>query len=140
MSVKIKEIKRGFFGLVTTSFIPQGKKIFKLEGKVLEVPTQTSIEIGPRQHIEDFHGSFINHSFQPTTEISDGWVVAVKDIYLGEELTFDYNLNETCVQFPFIDTKTQRIVEGSRPRKKPGSDLFRRNSILDPTKTPKQSS
>ena len=50
----------------------------------------------------------MNHSFNPNCIIKDGHIVAIKCISINDELTFDYNQNETSMMCPFIDQETQK--------------------------------
>ena len=129
MNVKIKETSTGFYSLVATTNIPEGACILKLEGKILDKPTRYSIEIGEKRHIVDYYGSFINHSFSPTATIVDGCVVSCTEIKRGDQITFDYNKNETRLKCPFIDNDSGCIVEGKNAPKRPGSHLFARYSL-----------
>jgi hypothetical protein len=71
-------------------------------------PTRTSIQIEEGLHVEDGIGQYINHSFEPTCKIDGLTVRALKDIVFGEEITFDYTLNESFISSPFVcrDTGT----------------------------------
>ena len=53
-------------------------------------------------------GQYINHSFQPTCKIDGFTVRALRDVMFGEEITFDYTLNESFISSPFVckDTAT----------------------------------
>ena len=46
-------------------------------------------------------GQFINHSFEPTTHICGYNVVALIDINISDEITFNYNDNEVTMAAPF---------------------------------------
>jgi hypothetical protein len=78
-----------------------GSTVFSLTGEVLDHPTQTSIKIGDGKHIEDYLGRFINHSCNPSVEISGREVVAIRDLEIGDEVTFNYLENEDELVVPF---------------------------------------
>lgn len=82
-------------------FIKRGEKVYNLIGKIYNKPTRETIHIGENQHIYDFRGIFMNHSFDPTTRIDERNVVAAKDIFDGDELTFNYNKTEINMACPF---------------------------------------
>jgi len=69
-----------------------------------------SIEIhfeGKEYHIDDKVLRYMNHSFTPNCHITaEGTVFAVKDIYVGDELTFNYLTTESKIQEPFFDVTT----------------------------------
>tara|TARA_B110000971_G_C19896530_1_gene447922 strand:+ start:87 stop:428 length:342 start_codon:yes stop_codon:yes gene_type:complete len=75
--------------------------IFVLDGDILVKPSKYSIEIAKDRHILDQWGVYMNHSFNPTTKICGEKVVAIKDLEIGDELNFNYNLNETKMATPF---------------------------------------
>ena len=100
-------------GLFATESFSIGSKMHLLSGQEYNKPSQTTIEIGLDRHIDDkIFGIYMNHSFQPSCKIMDGYIVAIIEIIPGTELTFNYNDNESCMSAPFIDTATQIIVSG----------------------------
>jgi hypothetical protein len=101
-----------FNGLYATKKYIQYINIYKLVGEVVNKPTRTSIEIDDNQHIEDKYGIYMNHSFNPNCKIQDGHIFSIKNINIGDELTFNYNDNETDMAYPFIDNITQQKVTG----------------------------
>jgi len=88
-------------GLFSKKNIKNGEIIFTLSGQLLDHPTRESIHIGNGVHVIDEHGMFINHSFNPTTVILDGKVVACVDINADDEITFNYNDTELQMDCPF---------------------------------------
>jgi SET domain-containing protein len=77
-----------------------GPRIQKAEADRLyeDSPITYLFGIGSRSTVIDGHGAamFLNHSCDPnceTDEIGDRvWILALRDIAPGEELTYDYNL------------------------------------------------
>ena len=59
----------------------------------------------------------MNHSFEPNCIIKDNCIVALKSINEGDELTFNYNDNETKIVCPFFDSKTNIYVTGETNKK-----------------------
>ncbi len=110
--VTVQENSSGFRSVCAARSFPAGATVLQLSGDISSVPTRTSIEIGPDRHIEDPVGRFINHSFEPSCVIRDGAVVALHDIAAGDEVTFNYNDNETSMACPFIDSNTNFPVHG----------------------------
>ena len=72
-----------------------------VNGELLDSPTRESIHVGKNKHIIDKFGIFMNHSFNPNTEIQGYNIVAIKDINPGDEITFDYNVSEVNMASPF---------------------------------------
>jgi hypothetical protein len=91
-------------GLFATKKYLKNEIIFKLEGKIYDYPTRETIYIGNSKHIYDEFGIYINHSFDPNVWISheNHSVVALSDIDIGDELTFNYNDNEINMANPFV--------------------------------------
>jgi hypothetical protein len=104
--------KNNFKGLYVTIDLKMGTSIYVLKGDILDKPTRTSIEIGVNKHIEDIYGSYMNHSFSPNCKIEEGYIITLTAIKANEELTFNYNNNETKMASPFIDIETNIIVSG----------------------------
>ena|SRR3989344_8225003 len=96
--------RHGEKGLFTRRAFKKDNTVLKLEGTITPTPTQHSIEVGEGEHITDKDvGCYLNHSCEPNTEIErrEREVRARRDIAQGEELTFDYNANETEMAYPF---------------------------------------
>ena len=36
----------------------------------------------------------MNHSFEPSCKIDNGYITAIRDIDIGDEITFNYNSSE----------------------------------------------
>lgn len=100
MEVKHSEMVNGL-GLFSKSQYKKGEIIFILNGSIKNKPSRESIYIGENKHITDKWGTFMNHSFSPTTLIKGRNVVALINIDVGDELTFNYNDNEINMACPF---------------------------------------
>jgi SET domain-containing protein len=86
--------------------------VFVLHGDISDTPSKYSIHIGDNLHIIDKYGSFMNHSFDPNARVNKINIVAIKDINIGDEITFDYNSTELQMACPFYTTDG-RYVSGS---------------------------
>ena len=95
-------LAHGLKSLCATTTFSRGTCLRLLRGNVYKVPTPKSIEIDPFIHVEDDMGRFMNHSFTPSCVIDRSCIVAIRDISVGEELTFDYNINEKKMYKIFI--------------------------------------
>ena len=103
-----------FKGLKVKKYFFIDEIVYVLSGPILKIPTRTSIEIGFNQHIEDINGQYINHSFDPNIKIDGKNVIAIKNISKNDEITFNYNENETKMACPFKDNSTGYIVSGKK--------------------------
>lgn len=101
MEVKLNELI-GENGLYATKYYQLNSIVFELEGPIVSEPTRESIRIGENKHIIDSNGIYMNHSFDPTCKIDGNCVKAIKNIYPGDELNFNYNQSEENMANPFI--------------------------------------
>lgn len=105
MEVKLND-KINQLGLYTTKKYAKGEIIFILSGKEFNQPTRESIYVGEINgkhiHVHDNFGQYINHSFSPSTIINGYNVVALNDLDINTEITFDYNVNELNMASPFF--------------------------------------
>ena len=100
--MEVKNIKNSTEkGLFATKNYKQGDKVHTLTGEIFDKPTRETIRIGNNRHIYDNYGIFINHSFDPNIHIHHDEMFALRDINIGDELTFDYNKNEGTMASPF---------------------------------------
>lgn len=103
-------------GVFTCKPIKAGEMIFMMSGEVITAPTQTSVQIGENQHIEDPLAKYLNHHCSPSARVvrDQRLVVALRDLQFGEEITFDYTQNEDKMAAPFVCRCCARKVEGAR--------------------------
>ena len=81
-------------------------------GKLTLEPTRTSIQVNEALHVEDEIGGCINHSCQPSCKVTTFFVIALRDIKKGEEITFDYNQNEDTLANPFECSCCGKTIRG----------------------------
>lgn len=91
--------------------IPMNTIIYTLNGNVFYNPTDTSIQIGQNNHIEDEWGQYINHSCYPSVKIVGNNLVTLKEINDGDLITYDYNESEDIVD-PFICNCCKKTIGG----------------------------
>ena len=97
-------------GLYSIQSYKKGEIVFTLSGEIFDKPSRETIHIGNNKHIYDSFGIFINHSFNPSVYIDNVNVVALHDISIDTEITFNYNTSEINMASPFyVDNK---IVSG----------------------------
>ena len=112
----IKEIKDGMKGLFTKKRFVNGTKVLELDGNYFPYPTRTSIQIGD-QHLEHYEGGHVNHHCDPNTKVivpnfTSPFLVATKNIEIGEEITFDYESTEEELASPFICECHGKLIVG----------------------------
>lgn len=92
--------------LICNQFICQNELLFYYKDDFTRTRTRTSIQIGKDIHLEAGNiGSNMNHSCEPNSYIRTYFnakikkgavaVFAMRDIFQGEEITFDYGTTET---------------------------------------------
>lgn len=104
MEVRLNVIGKGLYA---TKEYTKNEIVFVLSGIEFKYPTRESIYVGNNTHVYDeSRGIYMNHSFVPTTFIDGYNVVALVDIKIDDELTFNYNENEPKMACPFyVDGK-----------------------------------
>ena len=100
MEVKFNDIINGL-GLYATKNYKMNDIIYKLTGLEYTSPLRETIYIGDNKHIFDEYGKFINHSFNPSIYVNKYDLIALHDIKIGDEITFNYNDNEINMASPF---------------------------------------
>ncbi len=101
------------FTLRSTENIERGEYFLDLlEGTLTNIRTYTSIQVDEDLHVEHEAARYINHSFAPNCTILDFKLIATEDILAGEDILFDYTMNEDEIAAPFVDKETGRRVGG----------------------------
>ncbi len=80
-----------------------GDTVLTMYGNFMNTPTRKSIHIGDNMHLVDEFGQYINHSFDPNVRIEGNKLIAIKDINMYDEITFNYNDSELEMACPFED-------------------------------------
>lgn len=92
--------------LIATTPIVKGALLYRLEGHETPVPTKYSVQIAKDLHLDQSDARdatdrvrrrpwrYMNHSCDPNTRIHEREVLAVRDIAVGEAVTFHYNTTE----------------------------------------------
>ena len=88
-------------GLFSNTTCKKDNIIYTLTGPIKDIPDKYTIEIELNRHITDLYGIYMNHSFTPSVYIKENNVVALIDIYPGDEICFNYNDSETTMACPF---------------------------------------
>jgi SET domain len=103
----------GAFALIATRDIAAGEFLFRVSGKRFSKPTFTSVQTGPETHIDVDPDSdltrqmdiypwrFTNHRCEPSVSMTHAECVALRNIRVGEEITFNYNTTERMMDEPF---------------------------------------
>ncbi len=99
--------------LIALEAIAKGAPIFRLAGRRTTIPTRYSIQVGlgehldpddmeyPMQRVRSRYWMYLNHHCEPSAQVRDFTVTALRDIAPGEGVTFDYNTTESSMASPF---------------------------------------
>ena len=110
----MRENPDGFRGVFSRVFTREGNIVYTLSLEdVSDYPTRTSIQIGPEAHAEDDLGRYINHACDPTCMVNDHFIVSLKNIHPGDEITFDYSESEACKASPFLCDCCGKLIRGN---------------------------
>ncbi|HJM62232.1 MAG: SET domain-containing protein [Roseibacillus sp.] len=88
-----------------------GELVYTVRGEATPKRTRDSIEVGPDQHVNDAYALYLNHSFTPNLRLEERRMFALRDITVGEELTFNYLDTESGIASPFVCHDTGRPVD-----------------------------
>jgi hypothetical protein len=116
--------------LVAVRTIPEGTRLFRIEGRETPVPTRYSLQVGRELHLDQEDARdpndrvarrfwrYMNHHCEPSTAIRDRVVTALRGIARGESVTFDYNTTECDLAEPFEchcrSARCVGVVRGAR--------------------------
>jgi len=86
--------------IIASRNIFHGERVLKMSGPIVRRPQDLEM-IEQKSHLIQINnstyydpvppGRFINHSCEPNTILSGTIILATRDIYSGEEITFDYS-------------------------------------------------
>lgn len=99
--------------LVALKALSPGDVVLELNGSVNGIPSRYSVQVGWETHlhsdlqagdrelVERYAWRYMNHHCEPNSVIRDRTVVAIRDIAVGDDITFDYNTTEYDMASPF---------------------------------------
>lgn len=91
-------------GMIATRHWWPTDVVLHVQGPILPEPNYQTIRVGPGQHLLDENGgTFINHSCDPSLVFQPKFrrFVAARDLWAGDQLTFDYTVTEDVLDRPF---------------------------------------
>ena len=103
----------GQLTLLATEFIPTGSTVIQITGKLTDAPSRFSVQIASNHHVdvddpalveaypERYLWRFLNHRCAPNAYVRGQELVALKPIFVGDEISFNYNANEYQMASPF---------------------------------------
>ena len=110
--MEIREIN-GMKGLFATKSYEIGDVICTIEGEQIPAATRTSLQIGDGIHIDvKAPIMFINHQCHANISLKSNTFVAITEISVGQEITFNYFETEDILSNPFICRDCGDLVKG----------------------------
>lgn len=94
----------GQISLVAAETFKSGQVVFDLDmGEFHEHPSLRTIELAPFIHVIHPWGSYTDHSCDPSCYVDklDRTMRAMRNINIGEKITFNYQVNETNISTGF---------------------------------------
>lgn len=101
------------YRLVIVTPVRRGQTLFPIEGEPTGIPTRYSVQVGWNLHLspaadrelspaaDPQFWRFMNHSCDPSVVLRGLRVVALRDLKVGDEVTFDYHTTEYELAEPF---------------------------------------
>lgn len=124
------EEREGHRRLVARCAIPAGTPMFPVLGRETALPTRYSVQVSATLHLDQdcaldeqdllarYFWRYLDHACEPTVRIVDRTVVAVRDIAVGDPVTFHYCTTEYDMASPFSchcgSARCLGIVRGAR--------------------------
>lgn len=96
--------KFGQVSLVAAETFKKDQVVFDLDmGEFSELRNLRTIELAPSVHVDHPWGRYTNHNCSPTCYVDKDHRVmrATRDINIGEEINFDYIINESEISSSF---------------------------------------
>jgi hypothetical protein len=88
-----------------------GELVYTVRGEATAERCRSSIEIAPGEHVVDPYAQYVNHSFAPNLRLEGRQMFALRDIAIGDELTFNYLETESEIAAPFVCHDTGKPVD-----------------------------
>jgi hypothetical protein len=100
-------------GVFLAGSCKSGDVVRDLNGfEITNSPTRTSIQVAEGVHVEDKIGSYVNHDCNPSCEVDGTKLIALRDLYPGDEITFDYSKSESMMASPFTCRCCGKTISG----------------------------
>lgn len=91
-------------GVFTDAEIFKGQWVLAFGGPIVHCRSRHSVQIGSGVHVEvEGTPRFTNHSCEPSCEVAHNTLLmALRDIPVGGEITYDYSTTEEHMTVPFV--------------------------------------
>jgi hypothetical protein len=101
--------RHGQHCVVTTAPVKRGQVVLAIDGPTVSTPTRYTVQVGEGQHVDAEARTdggfpiwrFLNHACEPNTRLIGRALTAVRDLPVGQEVSFDYDSTEWDMAAPF---------------------------------------
>lgn len=114
--VEVKE-KNGFKSLISKRYFLKGEQIFFVEGEEIKIPNRYSVQVSDSIHVNVKEPvMYINHKCDGNIQLIERAFYALKQIQVGEEITFNYNNTERVLAEEFKCFRCGQLVKGNKSK------------------------
>ena len=107
--------RKGFHALISKRDFLEGEEVCKVIGKEITQPNRFSVQVGQNLHINvKAPVKYINHDCTGNIELQGRKFVAIKPIFKGDEIAFNYNSSEDELAEPFTCNKCGKLIKGRK--------------------------
>ena len=114
--VEVKE-KNGIKSLISKRYFLKGEQIFFVEGEEIKIPNRYSVQVSDSIHVNVKEPvMYINHKCDGNIQLIERAFYALKQIQVGEEITFNYNNTERVLAEEFKCFRCGQLVKGNKSK------------------------
>lgn len=107
--------RKGFHTLISKRDFLEGEEVCKVIGEEITKPNRFSVQVDQNLHINVQEPvKYINHDCIGNIELRGMSFFAVKSIFKGDEIVFNYNSSEDELAEPFTCNKCGKLIKGRK--------------------------
>ena len=111
--VEVKE-ENGIKSLISKRSFVKGEQICFVEGEEIKTPNRYSVQVSALIHVNVKEPvMYINHKCDGNIQLKERAFYALKQIRVGEEITFNYNDTERVLAEEFKCFRCGQLVKGN---------------------------
>lgn len=114
--VEVKE-ENGIKSLISKRSFVKGEQICFVEGEEIKTPNRYSVQVSALIHVNVKEPvMYINHKCDGNIQLKERAFYALKQIRVGEEITFNYNDTERVLAEEFKCFRCGQLVKGNESK------------------------
>jgi len=114
--VEVKE-ENGIKSLISKRSFVEGEQICFVEGEEIKTPNRYSVQVSALIHVNVKEPvMYINHKCDGNIQLKERAFYALKQIRVGEEITFNYNDTERVLAEEFKCFRCGQLVKGNESK------------------------